>query len=344
MIKRLAFALALSLAPVALATATADAQAHRAAFGLAGGWSMAGDLTPGLPQEGFLESGWTAGAQLELWPGPRRVGLRLNASVAERKLENTQRAFRIAAADLGLVVRLLSARDDRGVAPFVALGAGPVVYMAEDASRPLGDGAYGEDPVVRLMVAPSVGADFFNESSVALRLEVAHQIVFPAVGESPAATGVPVVHNPGARVALLFRVGRAAPRVVVRSPGPAPGPAPATAPAPVELAPAGLAPPGSASALYTVRVGTFADPASARAWVSRLEGEGVPVWLTEATVGGRPMIRVTVGAVDSHADATLLAEKLRLDFGYDTRIDAIPADRPLPARAILETLRFLDGR
>jgi hypothetical protein len=312
-------ALALPVALVVLAAAPASAQTHRSALGLSAGWSTAGDLTPGLDAEGTMEAGWTAGAQLELWAPGRRLGVRLNASVAERRVEGTQRTFRIPAADLGLVARLLPARHDRPFAPFVALGAGPVFYMASDPTQPLGDGFYGQDPVLRWMVAPSVGVDLHTRSRVGLRLEAADQIVFPAIGESPDAFGVPRVHHPGARVALQLRMGRARPAATVLR----------------------MAPPPTAASLYSVQIGVVADVAAADDLARRLEGVELPLWFTETTASGRRLTIVRVGVVDSAEDARMLARRLREDFGFSTTVVTLPPDHEAPAEAVVQTLRFL---
>jgi cell division septation protein DedD len=228
-----------ALGILAGAVAPAAAQAHRTALGASAGWATYGDLTPGFGWETVLESGWTVGAELETWPGARRVGIRLNLSYAERTLEETSRAFRVATGDVAVLVRLLPAVRGRMAAPFLGIGGGLVAYRARDHSIPLGEGQYGDDPVRRVMAAPSVGVDLFTEAPVGLRLEAVDYIVFPAIGESPPATGFPSVHNPVVRTAVQFRFGRPPPRPIVARPSPPEPVAPeAVEPEPVEPEPA----------------------------------------------------------------------------------------------------------
>jgi cell division septation protein DedD len=334
----------------AMGAAPVGAQTYSSVLGVTGGWSTAGDLTPGLT-ETTLEDGWTAGAQLETWAG--RYGVRLNATYAERSVVGSTRSFQVATADLGLMFRLVPPDRERGIAPFVGIGVGPVFYMADDGEAPLGDGDYGADPVIRWMLAPSVGADLLTESPVGVRVEIADQIVFPSIGESPETSGLPRVHNPGVRVALQVRFGRpAAPLVAVvpsapTSPGRTAEAAPAPAPAPAPAAAAAPAPAPTLDdqgRLYTAQVGAFADVATARAWAGRLEARGLPVWFSEATLGGQRLIRLRVGAVDSSEDAALLATRLQRDFGYEAWIDGVAAGETLPADAIVATLRYLFGQ
>jgi septal ring-binding cell division protein DamX len=436
-------AAAASIGTIALIAAPLGAQTHRSAIGVTGGWSTSGDLTPGLWHETTLEDGWIGGAQLEVWPGSRRLGLRLNGTVASREMVGSPRRFLVASADLGLALRLLAADRDRSVAPFIGLGAGPVGYFARDDGLPLGDGAYGDDPVIRFAVTPSAGVDLFTRSTVGIRLEIADQIVLPSIGESPPSEGLPRVHNPTARAAVQLRLGRATPRPVVATAPrpatdvrveiapaaepapvepPAPEPTPVEPPAPVAAAapaaaperapareplgrpvdlpgdpaprpvparvaadpvaplppatprptpapareplgrpvdtparpapaaapamPARVAPaPPATSVLYTVQVGAFAQRAMAQNWVSRLDGVEIPILVTEADVRGSRLIRVRVGAVESMAEARLLAERLRRDYGYDTWITTVSVGESVPADAIVATLRFLfEGR
>jgi cell division septation protein DedD len=333
----------------AMGAAPVGAQTYSSVLGVTGGWSTAGDLTPGLT-ETTLEDGWTAGAQLETWAG--RYGVRLNATYAERNVVGSTRSFQVATADLGLMFRLVPPNRERAIAPFAGIGVGPVLYMADEGGAPLGDGDYGADPVIRWMVAPSVGADLLTHSPVGVRFEIADQIVFPSIGESPETSGLPRVHNPGVRVALQVRFGRpATPLVAVVPPAPtgpaqradaAPAPAPAPTAAPAAPAPAPTL--GGQGRLYTAQVGAFADEATARAWAGRLEARGLPVWLSEATLGGQRLIRLRVGAVDSPEDAELLATRLQRDFGYEAWIDGVASGETLPADAIVATLRYLFGQ
>lgn len=318
-------ALVAVVALVIVGPAPVGAQSHRTALGLTAGWSGAGDLTPGLELESVLVDSWIAGAQYEVWPGSRRVGIRLSTSFAPREMAAAPGRFLVVAADLGLLVRPLPARRDRVIAPFLAVGAGPVVYVADADGPPLGDGAYGDDPVVRLAVVPSIGVDLFTASRVGLRLELGDQVVFPSVGESPETEGVPRVHNPMARAAAQVRFGRAAPRPTVAR------------------APPAAATPDDAGALYTVRIATFPGRIMAERWAERLEEIPLHVWFTDGRELGRRVTHVQLGLLDSPDSAELLAARLRRDFGYEARVETMPAGQDVPADAIVVTLRYIHG-
>jgi hypothetical protein len=321
----------------------AHAQVYRTAVGVSGGWSTAGDLTPGMGYETVLATGWMAGAQLERWPQSGRTGWRLNASVASRTMEGTQRDFTVVAADVGPVFRLLPASNGRVVAPFVALGAGLVAYRASGDGEPLGNGRYGSDPVVRLMLAPSLGLDLLTGSAVGLRIEVADQAVFPFVGISPEGLGVRVVHNPGVSAAVQLRLGRVPGPTMVAGSGRELQPALETRPAPPPAAPA-AAPPPAESPLYTVQVGAFAATTRAREAAGRLVGTGLPVWLADGDVVAPHLVRVRAGALHSLDLARRLSQRLEREFGLETWIDTVTAEEPVPQNAVLATLRFLLSR
>jgi cell division septation protein DedD len=323
---------------VAIAAGPAAAQTFTSAIGVTGGWSTAGDLTPGMGFETVLEDGWTAGLQAELWDAESALGLRLSTSLAARNLTDGTGAFLVGAADLAVLYRLLHAGHDRIAAPFIAIGAGPIVFAARDDAEPIGRGGYGGDPVLRWMLAPAVGLDLFTRARAGLRLEVTDQIVFPSLGESPEALGLPRTHNPGVRATLQLRFG-GAPRVIARPPAPAPA-RPATAGA----RPDDAAPGAPAETVYTLRLGPYARSAVADDAVRRLEGAGLPVWVTETEVRARAVVTLRVGALDAMEDARELAARLRRDFGYAATVEPMPAGQRVDPEAIVSTLRFLGGR
>jgi cell division septation protein DedD len=368
---------ALALGILAGAAAPAVAQAHRTALGATAGWATYGDLTPGFGWETVLESGWTVGAELETWPGARRVGIRLNMSYADRTLEQTSRAFQVATGDVAVLVRLLPAVRGRIAAPYLGVGGGLVVYRAKDHSIPLGEGQYGDDPVLRVMAAPSIGVDLFTEAPVGLRLEAVDYIVFPAIGESPPAEGFPSVHNPVVRTAVQLRFGRPPPRPIVARPStpaepepvqprPAepepvepepvtPEPAPPVQPAPEAVAPPEPVAPAPApepvppardphAAVFTVQIGSFAVASTAARWGRNLEAAGLPLWVTQAVVEGRQVSRVRAGVVETWAEAQRLAVVLRREFGYETWVDMVGLRETPPPGALEASRRFMAGR
>ena len=223
---------AVCIAAAALFAAPGAAQDHRFALGVGGGWSNHGDLTPGLSTTTTPEAGWLGTAQLELWPGSARTGLRLGGSYAVRALEeDPASSYMMLTSDLSLLVRLLPAGRGRWVAPYLALGAGAVGYLARDAAQPMG-GVYGDDPVVRVLALGGGGVDLFPSARFGARVEAVDRVVLPGFGEGPESLGVPTAHGLEVTAALQLRGWRVSrqPAVVAAMPAPA-APAPAAQPA-----------------------------------------------------------------------------------------------------------------
>jgi cell division septation protein DedD len=335
---------ALGVAPViapaiAPGFAAVGAQTYGSVVGVTGGWSTAGDLTPGLGAETTFEDGWTAGAQFETWAG--RIGMRLNGAYAQRSLVGTARSFQIATADLGLVLRLLAPDRDRAMAPFFGLGAGPVVYISDEDGAPVGDGDYGADPVIRWMLSPSVGVDFLTRSALGVRVEIADQIVFPSIGESPESTGLPRVHNPGARVALQLRLGRppsplapvavaapaSAPQAPAAAPEPqrAPEPQPEPAPAPAPQPQPQPQPAPEPEPEPQPQPEPQPEPAAPPAPAPDPEPAAAPAPAPLPTLGGQGlMYTVQVGAFSDGNTARAWARRLEAR-GLPTRLDEVTA-------------------
>ncbi|NIP82667.1 MAG: hypothetical protein GWM90_26990, partial [Gemmatimonadetes bacterium] len=196
-------ALALLLATLAGSLA---AQSHRAAITVTGGRSVHDDLTPGLAAPTILESGWVTGLQAEAWLGSGRVGVRLNGLYARRPLEDEAAEYTVTSGDLDLLLRLLPTEVGRWFSPYLAAGGGLTRYAAADSVAPIADGAYGEDPV-RVHGLAGIGADIGVGHRAGLRLEVADQIVFPSIGESPPTVGLPSTHNLVMTAGLQLRLG-----------------------------------------------------------------------------------------------------------------------------------------
>lgn len=323
---------------------SAAAQIHSRAITVTGGWSRSGDLTPGFGFETILEDGFVAGAQAETWFPSRWFGLRLNASYADRLVQGSDNRFRIVAGDAGLVVRLLPPRRDRIVAPVAGLGVGVVFYRAEAHAQPLAEGMYGDDPVMRPILAPSIGVDLFPDAMVGVRLEVADKIVFPSIGESPDADGFPRVHNPRVRAGLQLRVGRPPPAIIVAQrpaePEPAPEPAGTRPPEPEPPAPPPAAPLDQA---FTVQVGAFVNDGYAARWADGLRELGAPVRVVEVIVDGLRLNRVRVGALDAYTEAERLAEIL-FSAGYPIWVTTLGPGETVPADIVAATHRFMADR
>lgn len=95
--------------------------------------------------------------------------------------------------------------------------------------------------------------------------------------------------------------------------------------------------------LYTVQVGSFISPDSARVWAERLERRGLPVWTEQAVVGGRRFHRVRVGATPSLAEARRLGDQLRRDYRWPVWIAPVEDNADVPANAISRTHALVSG-
>lgn len=358
-------------AAVALGASSAHAQTHTWAVGLTGGASIHNDLTPGLDIETTFESGWIVGLQAERWLGAGRFGVRFNSLYTQRSLDRTGYfEYNVVSADFDVLARPL--RPNRlGIAPYAVLGVGATHYGGVAGTGPIGDGAYGEDPVLRLHVIGGAGVDFAVSRMFGLRLEAVDQVVFPSMGESPTVeSGFPNVHNvvvvAGVQV-LLGQPRRATPRTVTAPAEPAQPEAqeePETEPQP-EVAEAEEAPvdepeeaqpepvvepepepqqPAAdvAETLYTAQLDAYMVASTADRWVQRLSQRGIPSWRVDSELGGTPVSVVRAGALPSEADAMELARIIEEAFGRTTRIDTIGPEEPVPAAAVVESLRVLE--
>ena len=269
-----------------------------------------------------------------------RAGLRLNGLFTQRLLDDVAGDYNVYAADLDLLFRLLPVDPDRVFAPFIALGGGATAYASVSGSPTLADGTYGEDPVTKPHAFASLGVDILAGRRLGLRFEVADKMVFPAVGESPPSTGLPVTHNGIALIGLQLQLGTP-PRAARREPVPTPAPLPpdtsprVTPPEPrIETAPVGL---------YTVEYDTFVEAATAVKWARRLRARGVPVWLLNSEIRGERVSRVRIGALTSEMEARTLARRIEREYDWPVSVDAIGADEPYPDDAVAATRAFLRG-
>ena len=333
---------------------------------LFGGASFDGELAPGLSVNTTLETGWVAGTQIEHYVGTGLLGFRVGGLYASRVLEDGSGKFDVAQFDLGGLVRPRILTGIEALQPYGALTLGGTVYMAVPGSPTLGGGAFGADPVIRGHVLPTVGMDIVFAPWLGARLEAGDRITFPSVGQSPPTNGTPIVHTPVVVLGLQYRLGAGPPNrreperrtepeepeeptveeVVEEPEAPAepepepeaePDTAAAPAPAAAETAEA------PAEAAYTVQVGTYLTPATARRWGERMTQRGIPVWYLDRTLGGSDVSRVRAGAAATEAELQPLLEIIEDEFGWDASIEAIgPADE-VPPDAVTRTRELLDA-
>ena len=325
----------------------------------AGGYSQDGDLTPGLTTVNTtLEPGWLAALQIEHYAGSGLLGFRIGGSYTSRQLDDGSAEYGVIGLDLGGMIRPPLFGDR--VRPYAAVTLGAVMYQAASGSPPLGGGQLGRDPVIRGNVTPSVGVDISIIPQLGVRLEAGDRITMPSIGFSPSADGFPIAHTPLGIAGLQYRFG-VSPRRAARRPEPAPRPRqpepqpeaeapepeaeppaePEPAPEPQPITPEPETPAG---AELTVQVGTYLTPSTARRWGARLERRGIPIWYLDGELGGTPVSRVRAGAVASEAEARELARIISTSFGWETTVEVIGQDEPVPADAVSDTREFLERR
>lgn len=120
---------------------------------------------------------------------------------------------------------------------------------------------------------------------------------------------------------------------------PQPSPAPATEPE----APAAASVP-TVRRLYTVQVAAFLSADSARLWSERLSERGLPVWVTEAQVGGRSYHRLRVGAHPDLAEVRKLARRIGREYKWPVWVAPVENTTMVPADAVAETRALLGAR
>ena len=200
-----------------LVTAPLFGQRYRTGIGVYGGGSWFTDLDPDAAVDTRLAPGWNAGVQLEGWLG--RLGLRLTGEYAERGLKDVDSYdFRLYAADLSLLVRLLPVGVDRAVAPYIAIGGGALQLDSRTGPDPaIG---YLSDRAIKPVATVGLGADFQTASPLGARLEVADRVLIESPFGDPNASGFHPAHEVIGRMALQLRLGRLSsrPRVLAVRP------------------------------------------------------------------------------------------------------------------------------
>ena len=214
----------LAVASFALLSGTPlSAQNHREALGLYGGGSWFSELSPSEAIDTRFETGWLAGLHVDHWPGSERVGFRVGASFADRRLETGSLSpYKMYSGELDLLVRLLPAEPGRFLAPYIALGGGVMYMDAANDANPAQDDYY-EDPKTLPIASIALGADLFASSTVGLQIEVADRVLPESPFGDPALEReFRPVHQVVGRVALMFRTKRtASPPPVLAAPRPA---------------------------------------------------------------------------------------------------------------------------
>lgn len=227
--------IAAGLAGITLAATPLQAQGFRGAIGYYGGGVESTDFNRSGETGGAvgvrLDRSWTAGAQVEYWLGGGRLGVRGGAGFSEAapRLANESGPLGIVLnvyfADASLLLRLLPARADRALAPFLSAGVAGVRFdPGDDGGFVASDAEFVADYRTRPGAVLGIGVDLVSSDQTALRLEVS-DLVTPESLMGPIADGEPFgpVHHIRATAGLHVGIGRLpepAPRLIARAPEP----------------------------------------------------------------------------------------------------------------------------
>ncbi len=213
----------------ALSAAPTAAQSHRGAITLTGGGSMPGDLGPYPSSPAQFQPGWLTGLQLERWLGSGRLGLRFDGMWTQRELDEAGASmYNVFAAQTDLLFRFRRPRAGNAFVPYFGLGLGATYFEGVASTGTLLGGLYG-DPVIRAHFTPALGVDLFASRRSGIRFEVGDQIILPSVGQSPPASGLPMVHNLVVTLGFQMRTGSLDNRMADEAPMPRPAVADAPA-------------------------------------------------------------------------------------------------------------------
>lgn len=97
--------------------------------------------------------------------------------------------------------------------------------------------------------------------------------------------------------------------------------------------------------LYTVQIAAYLDEAGANRLADRLRDRGLPIWVTNATVGDQGWTRVRIGASPSLTETRELGAWITRQF--DSPVWVAPVDQttePVPGDAVEQTRAFLQSR
>jgi hypothetical protein len=205
---------ALGIFLLASAAGRAGAQSHTASVGYGGGGIYFGSFNEGSGSDLVLDPGWLATAQVDWWPGSRRIGGRASGAFTQRPLATSGdvRSINTWLFSGDLMLRLLPATEARRVSPFLSVGAGVVSYGLGDGDAldlPAENAIYPGDTDRRFAAAAGLGFDVMPRglswfgTPVGLRLEVADHLVLESPFIDPEGGHYGPVHNIRASLGLL---------------------------------------------------------------------------------------------------------------------------------------------
>jgi hypothetical protein len=190
------------------------AQGHAVSVGYGGGGIWFGSFNEGAGSELALDPGWLATAQVDWWPGSRRIGGRATSSFTQRPLSTSGdvRSINTWLFSGDLLLRLLPATEGRTVNSFLSLGAGVVSYGLGDGDPlhlPAEHAVYPGNTDRQFAAVGGLGFDVMPRGAswfgtpIGFRLEAADHIVLKSPFEEPEGDRYGPVHNIRVNLSLL---------------------------------------------------------------------------------------------------------------------------------------------
>ncbi len=93
--------------------------------------------------------------------------------------------------------------------------------------------------------------------------------------------------------------------------------------------------------LFTVQIGAFLNPDSARVQRDRLANQGLPAWTVDQEVEGRRFRRVRVGAASTGSEARRLGEILTQRYGWSIWVALVTSMESVPDGAVEATRELI---
>jgi cell division septation protein DedD len=99
-----------------------------------------------------------------------------------------------------------------------------------------------------------------------------------------------------------------------------------------------------ATNVRTVQVASFPSASMARWWAQKLQGEGIPAYVSVAQLDSMEVFRLRIGAAVSGAEARAIADRIRAQYHWPTWITTVSDRAALPANALLASRTYAGAR
>jgi cell division septation protein DedD len=99
-----------------------------------------------------------------------------------------------------------------------------------------------------------------------------------------------------------------------------------------------------ATNVRTVQVASFPTASMARWWAQKLQGDGIPAYVSVAQLDSVEVFRLRIGAAVSGAEARAIADRIRAQYHWPTWITTVSDRSALPANALLASRTYAGAR